>query len=610
VTRQVLFEEDGAFRVGTILAEAGASFQVEAAHGKRSKIKGNMVLLHFEGQPLGSFMAEAQKLAEPIEARFLWEVCGGEEFSFGELARDYFGRAPTPLEAAAVALALHAHPMYFYRRGKGRYQAAPEENLKAALAGLEKKRRQQDQVDAWAGELGEARVPDALADKLDTLLFKPDKASLEWRALDQAAGAAGLSPQRLLARAGALSGPEEYFQRRFAFDLFPGGTGFAPTAALAEPEGLPEASVAAFSIDDEETTEIDDAFSVERRGAEVRIGVHIAAPTLLFGRDHPLEALARERLSTVYFPGGKITMLPADAVERATLAAGRRVAAASLYLVIDATTLEVRSTESRLEWVAIADNLRLAELDQRLAAENVAAGRVEGAHGDDLLLLWRLARSLKALRGAGDDKPDRLDYTLRVSADRVAIVPRKRGTPVDTLVSELMIAVNASWGKQLAERGYDAIYRNQRGAKTRMEVEPGTHEWLGVSHYAWASSPLRRFSDLANQRQLAAMLRGEEPAYSREELGAAARDFETTYDAYAEHQRLLERYWCVKYLLQEGIDSAEALVLRDELVRIESMPLVCRAVGLPPTPAGERVRVAFGEADLWEPGVFTRYAGK
>jgi len=610
MTRQVLFEEDGAFRVGTILAEAGASFQVEAAHGKRSKVKGNMVLLRFEGQPLGSFMAEAQKLAAPIEARFLWEVCGPDEFSFDQLAREYFGRAPTPLEAAAVALALHAHPMYFYRRGKGRYQAAPEENLRAALAGLEKKRRQQEQVDAWAGELAAGRMPEALAGKLDTLLFKPDKTSLEWRALDQAAGAAGLSPQRLLAAGGALSGPEEYFQRRFAFELFPGGTAFAPTAPLAEPEGLPEAGVAAFSIDDEETTEIDDAFSVERRGGEVRIGVHIAAPTLLFDRGHALEALARERLSTVYFPGGKITMLPPDAVERATLAAGRRVAAASLYLVVDAATLEVRSTESRLEWVAIADNLRLGELDRRLDEESVAAGRVEGAHGDDLLLLWRLARSLKALRGAGDEKTDRLDYTLRVTGDRVAIVPRKRGTPVDTLVSELMIGVNSTWGKLLAERGYDAIYRNQKGAKTRMEVEPGAHEWLGVSHYAWASSPLRRYSDLANQRQLGAMLRGEEPAYSRDELAAAARAFETTYDAYAEHQRLLERYWCIKYLLQEGIVIAEAVVLREELVRIESLPLVCRAVGLPPTPAGERVRVAFGEADLWEPAVFTRYAGK
>ncbi len=610
MTRQVLFEEDGAFRVGTILAEAGASFQVEAAHGKRSKVKAGAILLHFEGQSLAAFMPEAQKLAEPIEARFLWEVCGREEFSFDQLARDYFGRAPTPLEAAAVALALHAHPMYFYRRGKGRYQAAPEENLKAALAGVEKKRRQQEQVDAWAAELGAGRIPEALAGKLDILLFKPDKTSLEWHALDQAAGAAGLTPQRLLAAAGALSGPEEYFQRRFAFELFAQGTGFPATAPLAEPAGLAQASVAALSIDDEETTEIDDAFSVERHGDEVRVGIHIAAPALYFGRDHALEALARERLSTVYFPGGKITMLPPDAVERATLAAGRRVAAASLYLVIDAATLEVRSTESRLEWVAIADNLRLADLDRRLDEESVAAGRVEGAHGDDLLLLWRLARALKARRGAGEEKSDRLDYTLRVAGGRVAIVPRKRGTPVDTLVSELMIAVNSTWGKQLAERGYDAIYRNQKGAKTRMEVEPGSHEWLGVSHYAWASSPLRRFCDLANQRQLAAMLRGDEPAYSRDELASAARAFEITYDAYAEHQRLLERYWCLKYLLQEGMDSAGAVVLRDELVRIDAMPLVCRALGLPPTPAGERVRVAFGEVDLWEPGAFTRYAGK
>ena len=173
---------------------------------------------------------------------------------------------------------------------------------------------------------------------------------------------------------------------------------------------------------------------------------------------------------------------------------------------------------------------------------------------------------------------------------RVSIHARRRGTPVDTLVSELMIHVNSTWGKLLADRGFDAIYRNQKAAKTRMEVEPGAHEWLGVSHYAWASSPLRRFSDLANQRQLAAALGGGESAYTREELTAAARDFETAYEAYAEHQRLLERYWCLKYLQQEGIESAPAVVLRDELVRIEGMPLVCRCVGLPPCVPGSVCR--------------------
>jgi len=609
--KQLLFEEDGAFRVGTILAEAGAAFQVEAAHGKRSKVKANAVLLRFDGQSLSHFMPEAQALADALDPQFLWEVCGQGEFGFADLAADYYGHAPAPLEATAVALALHASPMYFYRRGKGRYQAAPEENLRAALAGLERKRRQQEQVDAWAAAIAGGTVPPELGAKLDVLLFKPDKMSLEWRALDQAATQAGLAPPRLLARVGALAGPEDYFLRRFAFELFPQGLGFPEVAPVAAPEGLPAAAAAAFSIDDHETTEIDDAFSVERLpGGRLRVGVHIAAPALFFGRGHALEAIARERLSTVYFPGGKITMLPEAAIAEATLGEGREVAAASLYLELDPDSLEVLATDSRLERVAIATNLRIAELETRLNEESLAAGRVEGSHGEDLLLLWRLARKLRAARGAGEEKGERLDYTFRVEGGRVAIEPRRRGTPIDVLVSELMIHVNATWGRALAEAGYPAIYRNQRGIKTRMETEPGAHEWLGVTHYAWSSSPLRRFSDLANQRQLAALLRGERAPYSREELGAAARDFETAYEAYAEHQRHQERCWCLRWIGQEGLEGADATVIRDELVRLEGIPLVCRTIGLPPCAPGERVRVAFGEPDPWEVNLPCRYAGK
>ncbi|HSS26431.1 MAG TPA: RNB domain-containing ribonuclease [Usitatibacter sp.] len=609
--KQVLFEEDGAFRVGTILSEAGASVQVEAAHGKRSKLKTNAILLRFDGQPLAGFMPEAQKLSEPIDPQFLWEVCGADEFAFDALAREYFGRAPSPQEAAAVALALHSHPMYFYKRGKGRYQGAPEQNLKAALAGAEKKRKHQEQVDAWAAELGAGRVPEAIGEKLDLILFKPDKMSLEWRALDAAATQAGKSPPRVLAAAGALAGPEDYFLRRFAFEFFPRGIGFPGTAALDEPQALPESDAAAFSIDDAQTTEIDDAFSLARTAeGKLLVGIHIAAPAVWFGRGDALEAIARERLCTAYFPGGKVTMLPPEAIERATLAAGRLVPAASLYLTVDPESLAIEGRESRLERIRVAANLRTAELDSRLGEEAVAAGKVEGEWGGELFTLWKLARNLKALRGAGDDKNDRPDYNIRVEDGRVTIEPRRRDTPVDTLVSELMIHVNSSWGTLLAERGYDAIYRNQKGGKTRMEVEPGAHEWLGVSRYAWGSSPLRRFSDLANQRQLAALLAGAEPAYSREELESAARDFETAHDAYAEHQRHLERYWCLKYLLQEGIQEADATVVRDELVRIDGMPLVCRAVGLPQGSPGARVRVAFGEVDLWEAHVLARYAGK
>ena len=610
--KQVFFEEDGAFRAGTILAEAGAAFQVEAAHGKRSKVKANAVLMRFDGESLPGFLPAAQALADGIDPKFLWEVCGPAEFGFEQLAADYHGRAPKPVEAAAVALVLHASPMYFYRRGKGRYQAAPEENLKAALAGLEKKRRQQEQVDGWAERLAAGELPVEIRGKLDALLFEPDKMSLEWRALDQAARAGSLPIPHFLAKVGVLAGPEDYFLRRFAHDLFPQGLAFpAIHVPLSEPGSLPAAPAAAFSIDDHETTEIDDAFSVQRlAGGLVRVGIHIAAPALFFGTAHPLERIARERLSTVYFPGGKITMLPEAAIAAATLAEGREVPAASLYLDVDPETLAIAGAASRLERVAIATNLRIAELETRLNETSLAAGRIDGSHGEDLFLLWRLATALREKRGAAPERGDRLDYTFRVTDGRVAIEPRKRGTPVDLLVAELMIHVNATWGRQLADAGIPAIYRNQQGIKTRMETAPGKHDWLGVSHYAWSSSPLRRYADLANQRQVAAMVTGAEPALSREDLAVAARDFEVAYEAYAEHQRLLERYWCLRFVAQEGLAGADATVVRDELVRLDGLPLVCRATGLPPAPAGERLRVAFGEPDFWEANLPCRYAGK
>ena len=60
-----------------------------------------------------------------LDTEFLWECSGGDEFAFESLAREYCGRAPSPTEAAGILFKLHGAPMYFYRKGKGRYRAAP-----------------------------------------------------------------------------------------------------------------------------------------------------------------------------------------------------------------------------------------------------------------------------------------------------------------------------------------------------------------------------------------------------------------------------------------------------------------------------------------------------
>ena len=82
-------------------------------------------------------MPQAETAAADIDVDFLWECCGADEFQFEALAADYWGHAPSAIEAAAIALRLHGAPMYFYRKGRGHYKAAPEDALKAALAGQE-----------------------------------------------------------------------------------------------------------------------------------------------------------------------------------------------------------------------------------------------------------------------------------------------------------------------------------------------------------------------------------------------------------------------------------------------------------------------------------------
>ncbi|HEX6154754.1 MAG TPA: RNB domain-containing ribonuclease, partial [Burkholderiales bacterium] len=490
---QLLYEEDGELKVGAVLDRAPASYHVESPHGRRSKIKAANVLLSFERPPAAELLAGATRFAAELEVGFLWECSGAREFGFEELAREYVGREPTPVEAAGVLIKLHAAPMYFYRRGRGRFQAAPEATLKLALAAAEKKKRVQEQVAAWAEALARGECPPEVAALQDELLYAPDRNKPQTKALEQACAQTGLTPAKLFARCGRLADSHEYHLKRFLHEFFPGGAVFPAHEVPGLPDELPRAPVGAFSLDDVGTTEIDDAFSVQRLPDGLRVGIHISAPALGFSPGSALDALARERLSTAYMPGRKFTMLPEDVIARFSLDHGGDLPAVSLYLDIDEQHA-VRGRHSRLERVPIVANLRHAQYD--VLNEAFEKGETRGLpHEDDLRTLWRVALALEAKRGRSSAGAS-LDYTFYVEDGRVRIVPRKRGAPLDKLVSEMMIVANSAWGELLAERDVAAIYRVQSTGKVRFSVHPEGHEGLGVSAYAWMSSPLRRYVDL------------------------------------------------------------------------------------------------------------------
>jgi exoribonuclease-2 len=611
----VLFEDDGQLKAGTLLADNDASLQVEAVSGKRQKIKAAHVLLRFAAPSPAETLARAQQLVDGIDPNFLWEVVPDDEFGFEELAREYYGATPAPAEAAAVALALARAPMYFYRRGRGRYRRAPPDALKSALASVERKEREARDVAQWTSELLEHRLPPPLAARLDMLLHRPERNAPEWKALQAASEAARTSPVHLLAACGAIASSHDYHFRRFVVEAFPRGIEFPAWGALPELPPLDIAPVRAFSIDDASTTEIDDAFSVREVGDGSReIGIHIACPALVLARGTPLDAVARERLSTVYMPGRKITMLPDAVIDAFTLAAGRTPPALSLYVRTDAAGRRI-GERSAVERVPVAANLRLEALGEAFASDAMAAP--EPAWTAELRALWKLATSLADARG----KPDipRIDYSFDVDwsvaggpePGRVTITPRLRGSALDRLVAELMIHVNHTWGRLVAEQRLPGLYRVQSGGKVKMSTRPGEHQGLGLTHYLWASSPLRRYSDLVNQRQLLAIVRGERAPYGDNdaELYAALADFEATYSQYAEMQDRMEHYWCLRWLLQERASECTASVMRETLVRFERLPLVVRLPDMPASAPETRVRVAIGRIDLLDCTLECRYAG-
>ncbi len=669
-----IFEEGGEIKGASAIGPAVSTadfWQAQTQFGKRIKLKAKEVWLKWEAGDLAKLMESAKALAASIDIDFLWECSPDQEFSFEEIAKEYFGDKPSTEQLIGLAMALQNSPIYFRRKGRGHFMRAPEEQLKAALLSVERKKQEALAQEQIKEQLLAGILPPEIAEQAQLLLFAPDKNHFIYKALASASSQKGVSNAQLLLELGAIHSALEIHQGKFFKEHFPKGVSFPQNAlnmmnsSVVQhlEKDLPVASVSAFSIDDASTTEIDDAFSVTLQpNGNYQIGVHIAAPSLVMSPKDALDEVASHRMSTAYFPGGKITMLPKSVVDVFSLEAGEARPAISLYVEVSPGGEMISSPPHRtvIERVPIQQNLRLHEIEDVLTQayfddmeQDAQLDETKGSSVDsktkaipfenELKLLWAGAKVLFAKRqevkvangqraeqlgnsdpnallrdfgfsilneqGVTIDPEEILAQPVNDSKWQVEITPRSRGSVVDTIVAEWMIFSNQTWGTYLATNELPAIFRAQQGwgaQRTRMQTTPCRHEGLGVENYAWCTSPLRRYADLVNQWQLIALVKNGMMAKlvapfvpkDTKIMGLCA-EFDARYTSYNAYQQLVERYWCLKWVNQQGLPlRLQARTLKDGMIRVESIPLRLMVPELANTRRGVSVEIEIVSTDL------------
>ena len=613
----VIFEEGGQFRVARVLSETEANYQIELSTGKRSKVKRNNVIFEFakEPCPIADILPKAQELADEIDAAFLWEFASQEDFKVEDLALDYYGHEPEIIEKLALLLQLHASPIYFHRRGKGQYRAAPPEILEAALAAVEKKRLQEEQQTKWTESLVNFELPEEMAADAKTFLTEPNKNTLQWKAFENALSRSGLNIKEMLLKLGVYKNELAITLAGFLEKHFPKGYE-TPELPLPKLPELPLAEIEAYSIDNDFTTEIDDAFSVKHLEDETyQFGVHIAAPALVVTKDSELDLAARKRMSTIYLPGQKITMQGENLIEAFSLNAGEVKPCISLYIVANLESGEIISNESKVESIKVKENLRLSMFDDELlTATNLADESVAIPYDFLIRPLWRLTRHLSAKRDEVRGYPETNkghEFSFILHGDwqdqdaEIELVQRRRDLPIDMLIGEMMIYTNVLWAGTLSYLKVPGIFRTQQFGRAKQSSHAIPHQTMGVPQYAWMTSPLRRYVDLLNQQQLISAIQHGVSAplvapYKNKDVDllVVMTSFDALNQQWRNFQDTVERFWALRWLQQQGIEEAEATVIRDSLVRLNIAPLTLLVDGLPEYERGTVIKIKIEAINL------------
>lgn len=601
----LIYRDNNLYIPAEFVEEKNDRFRIETENGKMFFITKDKVFRQSgEKLKVSQFIDKSNLIA--VNVSELWEDVHelSESFTAFELSELFFGGKFTDCECFSLINSIQNNPVFFEIRGESIFplkKEAVEKKMKEIKdIEEEKERKIERRKEAFSmvvGALKENKVLDGQDDGVVNLLaplkeycIQQDEYSKKDEAVSlykEIAAGAGLKFDgnadkgifNLLTLCGVINNPDELIVRRYGIK-----TSFSGSALSFFDEDDDRADFRdhhSFTIDSEDTKDIDDGLSMKVRDDGFDFYIHIADPDSFVKRDSPFDKEAFSKGTSVYLVSAKYPMFPRElSFDSLSLVKGADRNALTMCISTD-KDYKILNSKFMLSKINIKSRLSYHSADNQL--EEGQGEEVEFLnHFKNFSLLCRKKRE-----DSGALMLDYADLSLTVDESGKVMYDITFSTSFSQIiVQEMMILFNKNTAEYCIVNSLPSIFISQespaepvtgkRSDFTRAElqsvfpklkksvigVNPGPHYCMGLSYYTQATSPIRRYLDLTVHRIIKSSLKGGQSPFDEDELRKIAATISSKALNASKAEKESIRFWSLKYIEQNINDSYKALVLK------------------------------------------------
>jgi exoribonuclease-2 len=531
--------------------------------------------------------AQSLKLAESVNLEELWQIATEfpKSYSSEELAELAFAN-PSAEQHLSVKLLLLSDKAYFKRDNQlflARAAHIVEEIKHSQHVQLERKRLRRSLVESLkGGERAASTLPEELSPLIALLkryAVGSDLNSSEEREARELTelllegikkDSSKVNPAvayQLLERLGifgALTNPAWERAGLPGTIVFKEGSERKSESLACTSERQDLTALDVFTIDDITTRDMDDALSLESKEFGYRLGIHITDVSAEIDPNSQLDKAVSQRLSSIYLPERTIHMLPeALSLERLSLRESQARKAMTLFVDLD-RSYQILKTQIVASTVVVKRRWTYDQVDDLLENSN-----------SEFSTFYEIACALeeaRILKGAA--RIQKTEIAIGIDqAGRVSLSEIDEQSPARSLIAEMAVLINRVIAEYCRDNKIPVIYRGQPEAvadspdkpeegraldhfirvhlkRSEASLVAKPHSGLGLDAYLQITSPIRRFVDLINQRQLMAFISNRPLPYSFADLEKILESLEDGLQKISKVSKESKRFWLLRYLEQ------------------------------------------------------------